>query len=126
MDFAKQSAKENAATHTRFEELPRKQISDYLGNGSRAVSSSDDADSDPRHLEPHDGPRLKSMKRHMSNDRRERDHGTVTATKHVLNLSSGTASKQEATNGDSKAEQKRKLSKKRDMLEESQGTLDED
>lgn len=74
--MAKKSGKETAATHTRFEELVKKQkSSNDPGKGLRAVSSSDDPDSDPEHVESHDGSSFKSMRRQSSSDRSENDDG---------------------------------------------------
>ena len=117
---AKQNGKESAASHTRFEQLPNEQISNDLGVGSRTVSSSDDPDSDPEHLESHDVPSSKRINVQSANNRRESDDGAKAGVKQGLNLSSGTASKIDSMNVDSKADQKKKktkLRKERKMLE---------
>ncbi|KAF6233679.1 hypothetical protein HO173_008236 [Letharia columbiana] len=124
LDLAKQSKKESAATHTRFERFPKKQkFSSDPGNGSRAVSSSDDPNTDTEHLESSEGPRLKRMKVQSINDRRESEDGTKTRTKHELNPSSGKASKIDPTNGDSKAEEQEQ---EQEQIEQEEGMQDGD
>ena len=65
------------------------------------------------------------MKGQSPYDRRGSDDGTEARTKYELNPSSEMASKTNPTNSDSKAERKKKkLSKKRKLLEESRVILD--
>ncbi|CAD6592483.1 MAG: hypothetical protein ASARMPRED_006306 [Alectoria sarmentosa] len=111
LDLAKQKGKENAGTHTRFEEFPRKQkFNNAPVNGSRAVSSSDNPASDPEHLQSDGGPSSKRMKWQSSHDRRGSDGGTKAMS-----------------NGDPKAERKKKKSSKENRVpKETQGALDGD
>lgn len=126
LDLVKQSGNIRTATHTRFEEFPRKRkSSNDQESGSRTVSSSDDRDPEPKHRESHGGPSLKRLKGQSSNDRKECEDGTKAGTKHELNPSFETASKRDETNGDLQVAQKRKenSSKRRKFLVGSQGGL---
>ena len=83
---------------------------------SGAVSSSDNTDSNPQHLESHNEPNLKRLRIEKSSPRMEGDEGPHAGTNHLkpgFVMESSTA----ATNGDSKAEWKNKSSKKRKLLE---------
>ena len=88
LDLGKQSRKENAAIHTRFEEFPGKHISNDPRSRSRAVFSSDDPEPSPERMESSDGSTLKRMRGHRSSDGIESDYVPEAKTNVNLNLRS--------------------------------------
>ena len=106
-----------SAVHTRFEGSPGKQKhSNDLVQTSGAVSSSDETDSNPQHLESHSEPNLNTLRIEKSSHRMEGSGDTNAGTKNVksgLVMESNTT----AINGNSKTEGKNKSSRKRKVLE---------
>ncbi len=86
LDLDKQSRKENAVIHTRFEELPRKHITDDPRSRSKTVFSSVNPESSPERMESSDGSTLKRMRGHRSSDGNKSDDGLDPKKKVNLNL----------------------------------------